>query len=218
MRAVIFDMDGLMFDTERIYYQAGDYAGEKMGIGKAGFMALKTLGMNGEMSRRVWRQEFGENYNEQELRVYCKEFVTDYFANHPVPVKEGLYPLLDFLQKRNVKLAVASSTKTPEVMERLESTNVKKYFQAVIGGEQVKLTKPDPEIFQMTAKALGENTENCFVLEDSKSGLISARDAGCKAIMVPDLWQPDEEVRGFATGIFKDLNEVMEYFIQNRFF
>lgn len=79
MRAVIFDMDGLMFDTERVFVEAWDYAGEKIGVGKAGYMTLKTLGMSIAMSREVWLEEFGEKYNEQwfpicgsRMRRFCQ--------------------------------------------------------------------------------------------------------------------------------------------------
>lgn len=77
MKAVIFDMDGLMFDTESVFFKAWDYAGEKIGIGKAGYMVMKTLGMSIAMSRDIWVSEFGEKYNEQELRRHTKEFLTD---------------------------------------------------------------------------------------------------------------------------------------------
>lgn len=76
---VIFDMDGLMFDTERVFIEAWDYAGEKIGIGKAGFMVYKTLGMNIVASYEVWKQEFGDSYNQEELRRYTKEFLKKYY-------------------------------------------------------------------------------------------------------------------------------------------
>ena len=99
---VIFDMDGLMFDTERVFIEAWDYAGEKIGIGKAGYMVLKTLGMNITASYNVWNEEFGDSYNQEELRKYTKEFLQKYYSENKVPVKKGLYVLLDYLRGRSI--------------------------------------------------------------------------------------------------------------------
>ena len=86
---VIFDMDGLMFDTERVFIEAWDYAGEKIGIGKAGYMVYKTLGMNITASYQLWKSEFGETYNQEELKKYTKEFLKNYYDQNKVPVKKG---------------------------------------------------------------------------------------------------------------------------------
>ena len=107
---VIFDMDGLMFDTERVFIAAWDYAGEEIGIGKAGYMVYKTLGMNIVASYNVWKEEFGDCYNQDELRKYTKEFLQKYYAENKVPVKKGLYHFLDYLKQNNCKMAVASSS------------------------------------------------------------------------------------------------------------
>lgn len=107
---VIFDMDGLMFNTERVFIDAWDYAGEKIGIGKAGYMVYKTLGMNIIASNNIWKEEFGDSYNQDELRKYTKEFLQKYYDENKVPVKKGLYHLLDYLKRNNCKMAVASSS------------------------------------------------------------------------------------------------------------
>ena len=95
---VIFDMDGLMFDTEKVFIKAWDYAGEKIGIGKAGYMVYKTLGMSIVASYEIWNEEFGDRYNQEELRKYTKEFLKNYYENNKVPVKQGLYVLLEYLK------------------------------------------------------------------------------------------------------------------------
>ena len=92
---IIFDMDGLMFDTEKVFIMAWDYAGKKIGIGKAGYMVYKTLGMNIVSSYNVWREEFGDRYNQEEFRKYTKEFLQKYYSENTVPVKKGLYNLLN---------------------------------------------------------------------------------------------------------------------------
>ena len=211
MKAVVFDMDGLMFDTERVFVQAWDYAGEKMGIGKAGYMTIKTLGMNVESSRQVWLEEFGDCYNEEELRKYSREFRDNYYANNKVPVKKGLYVLLDYLKEQGYKLAVASSTPQWEVERHLKDAGVYDYFQTVICGDMVSKSKPEPEIYLKACEAIGVQPEEALALEDSRNGLMSAHRAGMKVIMVPDLWEADEEVKAFLWNMCHDLVEVKEF-------
>lgn len=210
MRAVIFDMDGLMFDTERVFIEAWDYAGEKIGVGKAGYMTLRTLGMNAAMSRELWIEEFGEKYNEQELRRHTKEFLTKYYAENPVPVKKGLYILLNYLKENGFRLAVASSSPRWEVESHLKDAAVSDYFQAVICGDMVTRSKPDPEIYLKACELLGEKPQDCFALEDSRNGILSAHRAGCRTLMVPDLWQPDGEILSVIAGKYDDLEQVKE--------
>lgn len=208
MRAVIFDMDGLMFDTERVFIEAWDYAGEKIGIGKAGYMTLKTLGMSVVMSRGLWVKEFGEQYNEQELRRHTKEFLTKYYAENKVPVKKGLSILLKYLKDNSYKLAVASSSPRWEVESHLNDAEVFDYFSVIVCGDMVSKSKPEPEIYQKACELLGEKPQDCFALEDSRNGILSAYRAGCRTIMVPDLWQPDEEILSLIAGKYDDLEQV----------
>ncbi len=212
MRAVIFDMDGLMFDTERVFIEAWDYAGEKIGIGKAGYMTLKTLGMNVAMSRELWIKEFGDKYNEQELRRHTKVFLTRYYTENKVPVKKGLQLLLDYLKENGFRLAVASSSPQWEVESHLRDAAVFDYFEVVVCGDMVTRSKPEPEIYLKACKLLGEKPQDCYALEDSRNGILSAHRAGCRTIMVPDLWQPDEEILSVIEAKYDDLDQVREAF------
>ena len=156
MNAVIFDMDGLMFDTERVFVEAWDYAGEMTGIGKAGFMVLKTLGLNVAAAQGVWYEEFGERYDAEAIRKYSREFIGSYYAKNKVPVKKGLYPLLNWLKERGCKMAVASSSPSREVEHHLRDAGVEEYFSAIIGGEMVTKSKPEPEIYIKACELLNE--------------------------------------------------------------
>jgi len=205
---VIFDMDGLMFDTEKVFIDAWDYAGEKIGIGKAGYMVFKTLGMNIVMSREIWKEEFGDRYDQEELRKYTKEFLSQYYEENKVPVKPGLYVLLEYLKNENAKLAVASSSPKWEVEKHLKDAGIRDYFSVIVCGDMVKKSKPEPEIYLKACDMLEVKPEDCFALEDSKNGLLSAYRAGCKPIMVPDLWQPDEEILQVIKAKYSDLEQV----------
>lgn len=209
---IIFDMDGLMFDTERVFMDAWDYAGEKIGIGKAGFMVYKTLGMNIISSYNVWKEDFGDRYNQEELRKYTKEFLTQYYENNRVPVKKGLYSLLEYLKGINCKMAVASSSPRWEVEKRLKDAGVSEYFSVIVCGDMIEKSKPEPDIYIKACDLLGVRPEESYALEDSKNGLLSAYNAGCKAIMIPDLWQPDEQIQKIVVGKFDDLEQVKDAF------
>ena len=208
MKAAVFDMDGLMFDTERVAILAWDYAGEKMGIGKAGYMVYKTLGVNVNASNQIWKEEFGDRYSEDELRKYTREFMNDFYSKNKVPVKKGLYVLLDYLKANGYKLAVASSTSRRGVERNLKSAGVFEYFDAVICGDMVEKSKPEPEIYLKACDTLGVAPSEALALEDSRNGLLSAHRAGMKVIMVPDLWEADEEVKAFLWKMCSDLEEV----------
>lgn len=216
MNAVIFDKDGLMFDTERLCMQAWDYAGEKMGIGKAGYMVLKTLGMNAAKTEEIWRKEFGDQCGIHEMRQYTKEFYEDYFKDNALPVKKGLYILLDHLKDSGYKMAVASSSRKSEVEAHLREAGITGYFQAVVGGDMVDRSKPEPDIYLRACELLEEQPEDCYALEDSKNGLLSAYWAGCMPLMVPDLWQPDQEIWDIIAGRFDDLEQVRDFIRGNR--
>lgn len=210
MKAVLFDMDGLMFDTERVFVMAWDYAGEKLGLGKTGHMVMKTMGSNTEGCNRIWR----ENYPDIDMDAlwrYTREFLENYYAKHTVTVKKGLYELLTYLNGKGYKLAVASSTLRAKVEKHLLSADVRQYFDVVIGGDMVQKSKPEPDIYLKAAAELGVPPEECYALEDSRNGLYSAHSAGCHVIHVPDLWQPDDEVKQFILGPFEDLLAVRDW-------
>ncbi len=216
MEAVIFDMDGLMFDTEAISVKAWDYAGEQMGLGKTGYMAIRLAGCSKIMKDKILAEEFQGKYRWDDFGPYLAEYRRQYFQTHEVPVKKGLYRLLDYLEKEHYKMAVASATQRSGVEENLEKTGVRRYFDVVIGGDMVAASKPDPDIFLKACEMLEEEPERCYVLEDSRYGLYAAHSAGCHACMVPDLWQPDSAVREFVEGIFPDLDGFREYLEKGR--
>ena len=120
--------------------------------------------------------------------------------------------LLEYLDEHSYKTAVASSTKTADVMKRLQSTGVEKYFSAVIGGDKVKKSKPEPDIYLAACEAIGASPTKAYALEDSRNGLLAAHNAGLKPIMVPDLWQSDEEFDKILYAKAVDLDEVKTLF------
>ena len=155
LEAVLFDMDGLMFDTERLCIRAWDYAGEKMGLGKAGYMVMKTLGVNQAAADRIWREEFGLRYDGEKLRAYAGEFRARYFAEHPVPVKPGLTELLPFLQGEGLRMAVVSSTPERQVRFLLEKAGWPLILKPQYAGTWSPAPSPIPKFTGRPAPAWG---------------------------------------------------------------
>ncbi len=212
MEAVIFDMDGLMFDTERLWMKAFDYAGEQLGIGRDSSTMYSTIGVNGAQFKQIMLETFGEDFDFDAFTKICDKFCRDYCKQNGVPVKKGLYSLLEYLRQSGRGIALASSTSREKVERHIRSADVEDYFDAVICGDMVEISKPEPEIFLKAAQALGQRPRDCYVLEDSRNGIIAAHRAGCRAIMVPDLWQPDEEILSMLHAKFDDLEQVENYF------
>ena len=194
IKAVIFDMDGLMFDTERVYVEAMDYIGEKIGLGKLGYIVRKTLGMNRSSARKVWIDELGENYDEEVINREIIIYYTEYYKNNTVPVKYGLYELLEYLEENNYKIALASSSEKEIIIRHLKETNIDKYFSVIVSGEDFEVSKPNPDIYLKACELLKEEPKNCIALEDSKNGLLAAHNAGCRPVMIPNLYEAEDKI------------------------
>lgn len=194
-----------MLDTERVSALAFDYAGDRTGIGPAGYITERILGLSRDEAFPVWLAEFGDGYDEEAIVKYSLEFKERYYITHVIPVKPGLFSILECLRGEGFRLAVASSTERKTVMRELSSVGVLGYFDALVCGDDVRRSKPDPEIYLLACRAVGELPEECYALEDSRSGVRSAYAAGCRVIMVPDLWRPDAETLGIVHAVCPDL-------------
>ncbi len=209
--AVIFDMDGLMLDTERLSVLAFDYAGEKTGLGPVGYMNDRMIGLTWAATQPIWIEEFGERYRAEEFRHYRDEFFAEYFRKYGVPTKPGLHEILAYLKNEGYRLAVASSSSSKSVTNQLKVVGVYDYFEAVICGDMVEHSKPAPDIYRRACETLGKAPVDCIALEDGKNGVLSAHAAGCRVIMVPDMWQPDAEVMAIVLTVKESLLDVIEY-------
>lgn len=211
IKTVIFDMDGLMFDTERVCKELSEKAANAYGIKEIQDVIYRTLGFSYERVLKEWEKEFG-NTGKRILQLR-EQYIKEYYSKNLVPEKDGLKYLLENLRKYGYSLAVASSTSETRVRYFLKSAGIEDYFCNVVCGDMVSSSKPDPEIYFSAARGTGVKTEECFVLEDSKNGVTAACRAGCRVIMVPDLWEPDEETRKMTDKVCRNLYEAGEYIL-----
>ena len=209
MRGAIFDMDGILFDTERIYQETWREVAAEMGV-----MTLPyefTLAVSGAAKDAVFRA-IRKYYHTDDPEKVADEVYSrmERKQERPLPIKPGVTEILKAFQKGGAGIAVASSTYHEQVRKNLERNGLLPYFDAVISGDEVKRTKPDPEIFLKAAGKIGMPPEECYVFEDSFNGIRAAHAAGCCAVMVVDLMEPDEEIRSIADHVFHSMTEAQE--------
>jgi len=212
MYAVVFDMDGVILDTENLGIAAWRKAGVKYGISEDEINRVYRLiiGTKVERGNEIIRENFGKDFPSEDFRKECGSYIRD-VLNTKIPLRPFAREILEFLKNNGIKVALASSTKYEIVMRELTQEGLIGYFDVIIGGDLVAKSKPEPDIFLKAIADLGETPENCFIVEDSVNGIRAARASGAKPIMVPDLVTPTEEIKALCHKIFDSLGEVMEY-------
>lgn len=204
---VIFDMDGLIFDSERIFMRELGEAMKGYGYEMRREDYIKTLGLTGKALSDMTRGIYGEDYPHEKLSRMAREKVDEIALNGEMPVKQGITKLLEFLKANNIPCAVASSTHTRYVKKYLDIAGLLKYFDAVIGGDMVSRSKPEPDIF---LAALDKTLpQNALVLEDSENGIIAASRAGIPVICIPDMAFPRDEIRSLALAVAESAQDVI---------
>lgn len=205
---VIFDMDGLIFDTEKLSYLSFVEAAKKFNINFDLKIFHKMLGTNHESIRNTLKDEFGDKMDIDEY-IKEKRRINLSLLQDGAEKKYGLDELLMYLTDKNIKKAVATSSNREVALNILEKTNILQYFNYVLCGDEVRKSKPDPEVFLNVAKKLEVNPRNCLVLEDSEAGTIAASRGKIKVIIIPDLKEPDKEIEVLAYKKLNNLKEVI---------
>lgn len=209
IEAVLFDMDGLMFDTERMYQKAWLQAGRQMGAPMEPEIVDRLRGRNREGCARVCREAFGEEFDFDAMRTACRALMARWIEEDGLPVKPGLYELLAELERRGIPAVLATSTTRDSAWSHLQRAGVDRYFLGAVCGDEVSHSKPDPEVFLKAAALAGRDPARCMVLEDSPAGVRAGAAAGCFTVMVPDLTAPDEELKKLADEILPGLRDVI---------
>lgn len=211
IECVIFDMDGLILDSERLSFEAWRKVLKKYGRVMTLEIYTTLIGITYQNAINRLIEIYGGELSIAEIYAEKNKDVLNFIHDNGVPVKPGIYELLDFLAERNYKLALATSTSRKKAVDLLERVGIKEKFKVMVFGDEVVNSKPHPEIFLKAAEQLGIDPERCMVLEDSPAGIEAAYRAGMKGINIPDLKMPDEKTQKFAYKIFGSLLDVRDY-------
>ena len=214
IEAVIFDMDGLMLDTERMALRAWRRASKEFGSEMSDELAFSIVGRNVPDTRAILQEVLGEDFPLEACWNRTNELYAADISENGIPLKPGLEELLDFLEDKSIDTAVATSTYRALATHKLELTGLISRFKSIVAGDEVDNGKPAPDIFLAAAKSLDAAPDKCVVLEDSVSGVRAAHAADMIPIMVPDLAQPADEIRSLAYAVVSDLHEAREVISQ----
>ena len=210
--AVLFDMDGVIFDSERAQRAIWLEIAEREGLRDMEEVYARCIGVTLEVTGGILRDAYGEAFPWQDFRRRTTEGYRSRYAGGKLPVKDGARELLQRLQEKGIPLALASSTQGELVRAWLSEAGLLDCFDAVITGDMVTRSKPDPEIFLKACEALCVKPGDAYVIEDSYNGVRAAHAGGMHALMVPDLLAPDAEMEEKAERIFPSLREVGAWF------
>lgn len=192
--AVIFDMDGLMLDTEKLLARYWMQASREFGFPMEMEHVLGIRSLSAVFAKPKLQGIFGENFNYEEIRARRRQLTAEHIQKYGIEKKQGLDELLLYLKDTDRKIAVATATDRERTETYLKQAGVFHYFDTFVCGDMVTKGKPDPEIYLTACREVGFPPCQCMALEDSPNGIRSAHFAGCKAVMIPDLSQPDEDL------------------------
>lgn len=206
---MIFDMDGLIFDTERLFMMKKNEILTEYGYPARQEDYVQTIGLSGILLRDKLAELYGPDYPADEISAKTRAAVNTYMEENGPSVKPGVRKLLQWLTERNICCCVASSTRRVYVEKYLRMAGLEAYFSFVIGGEEAERSKPEPDIFLLACDRAGVRPGNALVLEDSENGIRAAAAAGIPVICIPDLKQPSPDLAGKAVAVLSSAEEVV---------
>lgn len=205
--AAVFDMDGLLIDSERVLLRVWTQVADEMGarLHEADF--VRMVGLGSIDSNRILLDIFGSEERVRSMRERAAHLLRPGGRPPLFPLRPGARELLDLLRSAGVPCAVASSTRVSEVRRRLEGVGVLNHFHHVTGGDEVTRSKPHPDVFLLAAERLGVAPKHCLAFEDSGHGVAAALAADMQVVMVPDLVVPDSALQQQTFAIIESLHD-----------
>lgn len=211
IKAVLFDMDGLMVDTESLSTEAFINSAKAQGYNMNKEETLKVLGFTKANIYQFWINYFqGTNVDGKKLVDDHYEYIENVLYTVGPEKMPYVEELLKYLRENNYKIAVASSSDTADIKNNLEKTKLEKYIDEIASGAEVENGKPAPDVFLLAAERLDVDPKDCLILEDSKAGIKAGKASGAMVFMVPDMYTVDKECEDTADRILTNLGEVIE--------
>jgi beta-phosphoglucomutase-like phosphatase (HAD superfamily) len=208
LKGAIFDHDGLMFDTEKIWQKNWQKVASSMGIVLPEEFKHDICGSSGALMNAVVRKYFGVKDGSEIIeKVVAGVHADEAFS---IDEKPGLREILEMFKRHGVIMAVASSSPEEMIRKNIEKAGLSGYFKALVSGQHVAHGKPAPDIFLLAAEKIGIDPKDCYVFEDAFNGVNAGAAAGCCTIMIPDMAQPDEEIRKKADAVYGSLLEACD--------
>lgn len=208
---IIFDMDGVLFDTERIACECWEEIGYEMKLGDLSQGVRGCIGLNHNDAASFMLRLYGDEFPFEEFHDTVKALMKQRIMDDGLPLKEGVIEILDYLTKKQYIIGLATSTNKKTVLDHLKKTDLTHYFRTIITGDMVEHSKPLPDIYLKACEELGVSPSHAIAIEDSPNGIRSAYRAGMKVIMVPDMIEPTPEIKAMLYGKFYSLIDVIDY-------
>ncbi|WP_029674713.1 HAD family hydrolase [Butyrivibrio sp. VCB2006] len=212
IKAVIFDLDGTLTDTEKYYQIAWPKALEHFGYKCEPWMPLELRSLGRPFAPLQFKEWFGEDFDYNEVREYRKAIVADMLKETGIPLKPGAKEILEWLREHGILTALATANDYERTKGYLTKLGLFEHFDKIICADMVKEGKPSPDIYSYACEKLSLSPDQTFAVEDSPNGVTSAYLAGCNVIMVPDLTQPDAELNQKLYACVDSLMEIQNLF------
>ena len=211
IKAIIFDMDGLMIDSERVTFECYQERLKDMNLTMYEEFYKTLLGKPIKGIYQRFYDVYGNDFPIENVIQDVHQLMAERFETEGVPVKKGLVELLHYLKDNNYKTIVATSSNRDRVDKILAQAKITEFFDDSICGDEVTKGKPNPEVFLKSCQKLGVNVDEAIVLEDSEAGIQASYDANIKVICIPDMKYPEKQYEEKTFKILKDLTEVTAY-------